>query len=150
MPRSKLRLGPYEGRDGAGVIHEAERVDEAGLYLSAKCNGQPIGTNPEGLRRYCNWCFPDRFKDKVDYTKGLPSLDLDGGDDVGNFAGAKRIAASQYVVEEVTVNSWDVPKPIPKPKTTKSLDEILRKDKVTFKRRPIVTYNDYGRFLKKS
>jgi hypothetical protein len=143
MPRAKLKIDLGEGRDIDGYIHAAEPIDNAGDYLRAKCNGVRLGANPLRLRGYCPVCFPELGKLKItDYNQNLPSLDLDGGDDPGNIAGAKQIVRDQIIaqhgrVEDITINTWELPKQPRKATIDKPIDEILRKPHMTFTRRVI-------------
>ena len=138
MPRAKLKIDIGEGRDIDGYIHAAEEI--AAEHLRSRCNGVKLGANPLRLRGYCPVCFPELGKLKItDYNQNLPSLDLDGGDDPGNIAGAKQIVRDHIIaihgrVEDITINSWELPKIPRKPKIDKPIDEILRKPHMTFRR----------------
>jgi hypothetical protein len=136
MPRAKLKIDLGEGRDVDGYIHAADGE-------RAKCNGVAIGANPLRLRGYCSVCFPELGKLKItDYNQNLPSLDLDGGDDPGNIAGAKQIVRDQIIalhgrVEDITINTWELPKQPRKATIDKPIDEILRKPHMVFNRRVV-------------
>lgn len=116
MIKPRVRLGYGEGRDVYGTVHIPIKP---GLYMDAACSGVALGTNEEGLKRYCRVCFPER--------QGK----------VRTRVGAFKIKP-EYVCEEIEpdTTSWASELVFkPKPKSDKTIDQILRKPSIGFARR---------------
>jgi hypothetical protein len=118
MPRRKIKLDEGEAHDSDGIVHIAKRVDPRGFYYVAACDGRQAGRNTIPLKGYCPRCFPEREQPIT--PEAMPAADK-----------------PELIIEEIMVNSWELPKIPRKPKIDKPIDEILRKPHMTFNRREL-------------